>query len=489
VAVQKRTYAAVSAFLALALSGIVLWDVYVDWQLEGKALWSTLFENAVPLALGALIFVGGQWAYRDRDRLYVENVARWQVYGTVAIATIVGWVVALQTIQGELKPWLIVVQTTLGGAVAGTLIGIANARRDESMAAVETQRDRFGSLFGELPAEIADVDAEGDAVRIQQLNPGFAETFGVDPGYEGSLFEVVPHPEDERETLTDHVRRGEACETETAVTVDGEVRSFQVRVAPYGDGERAYLIYTDVTELVETQRELERTVGRLERSNERLEDFAYVASHNLQEPLRTVSSFAEILEADYGEELDGDAADHLETVVTGAHRMESMIDGLLQYAGATDDDPAYETVDTEELCEEVVTNLEALRKREDGSVTVESLPVIEADRDQLGQVFHHLLRNALEHSGSGSVEVTVRARETEDAHHFAVTDDGPGIDPGLQEDVFRMYESGETYERTAEEKGIGLPIADRIVSQHDGSIRVESEPEKGSTFQFTIAKT
>lgn len=486
-ALRKRTYATVSALLALALSGIILWDVYVDWQVEGKPLWSTLFENAVPLALGALVFAGGQWAYRNRDRLYVGSVARWQTFGAVGLATIVGWVVALQTVQGELKPWLIVVQTTLGGAVAGTLIGIANARRDESMEAVETQRDRFGSLFGDVPAEIADVRVDGDGLRVQRANPSFAAAFGVDPEYGGSLFEAVPHAEGERETLTDHVRRGEACETEATVAVDDETRSFQLRVAPYGDG--AYVIYTDVTELVATQRELERTVGRLERSNERLEDFAYVASHNLREPLRTVSSYAEILEADHADELDGEAADHLDTVVTGAHRMESMIDGLMQYAGVTDAEPTFEPVDAEALCAEVVANLEPLRDEEDGTVTVGSLPTVEADRDQLGQVFHHLVRNALEHSGSEPVEVTVRATETDDGCRFAVEDDGPGIDPALQDDVFRMYESGERYERTAEEKGIGLAIVDRIVSRHDGAIRVESDPQKGSTFQFTLEWT
>jgi len=236
------------------------------------------------------------------------------------------------------------------------------------------------------------------------------------------------------------------------------------------------------------QKKLEETVTKLERSNERLEDFAYVASHDLQEPLRTVSRYADIIVDEYEDDLDETAQEYLDTVVTGAERMSSMINGLLDYSRVTTRGSEFDTVDTESIVEGIISDLDVMCEEEDGTITYDSLPTVSADSDQLWQVFQNLVKNALEHSGEDPVEISISATEDEEHYTFVVEDDGPGIDPYLQDDIFNMFESGENFQTQGEAKGIGLAVVERIINRHGGDIWVESEPGKGSRFLFTIPK-
>jgi signal transduction histidine kinase len=482
---SKRGYAATTAVLALGLLARVVWDIYEDWQVENKQLWSTIAENSLSILLCLAILGSGVWLYRNRDRLYLRQAARWQVAGGLAVLLLVGWVVGFQEIQGELKGELIVFQSTIGGVLGGTVVGYATARTEQTRRRAERERDRLEALLENAPAEIAEVRRIDSGFEVLRTNETFRETFDADATDTPLLSALVEHSEGLIEEIERCVDTGAPTETETTFDTPEGKKTFQLRVTPLGD-ELAYLIYSDVTEIKETQRELERSVARLERSNARLEEFAYIASHDLQEPLRTVSRYVEIIETDYGDAFDETGQEFVETIVTATGRMQSMINGLLDYSRVTTRGSEFEDVDTETVVEEVVTDLELLCDEQEGTIEVESLPTVEADRDQLWQVFQNLLKNALEHSDEEPVTVTVSGRETEDGCRFVVEDDGPGIDEYLQDDLFDMFESGENYQTETRARGIGLAVVERIVDRHEGEIWVESERGEGSRFVFTI---
>jgi signal transduction histidine kinase len=486
---SKRGYVSVTITLATVLLAVVVRDIVVDWRIEDKPLWSTVAENSVSILLCVCIGASGLWLYRNRGRPYLHQAVRWQLLGGVVVFGLIGWVVLLQVIQGELKPVLLVFQTTIGGVLGGTVVGYANARTEETLANAQRERDRFEALFENAPAEIAEVCHTAAGIDVLRTNARFETTF--DDRDHDDIDSFVDHL-DQDEATADLIEEGitaqEPLETEATVeTHDGE-RAFQLRVAPLGD-DRAYLIYSDITEMKAAQRELEQSVARLERSNARLEEFAYIASHDLQEPLRTVSRYVEIIEAEYGDAFDETGQEYVETVVTATGRMQSMINGLLDYSRVTTRGSEFEPVDIEAVVEEVLEDLELLREEADGSVTVESLPPAKGDREQLWQVFQNLVKNAFEHSGDESVTVTVSGARTEEGCRFVVEDDGPGIDEYLVDDLFDMFESGENYQTERQARGIGLAVVERIVERHGGNIWVESERGEGSRFVFTIPQS
>jgi PAS domain S-box-containing protein len=293
------------------------------------------------------------------------------------------------------------------------------------------------------------------------------------------------HPEDRDRVRRNvaHLQAGEPTEIEYRVNAREEFsRWVSVRGEPIlADGavQRVAGFARDVTERKERERELEQ-------SNERLEQFAYVASHDLQEPLRTVSNYVGILAEDYADDLDEEAQEFVDVAVTASERMESMIEGLLDYSRVTTRGEAFETVDAGSVLEDAVADIEVMLTERDGEVNWGTLPTVRADRDQLRQLFQNLLTNALEHGGEG-VSVTVDAEERTDDYRFTVADDGPGIPENQREKVFRIFKSGENYQTSSQAKGIGLAVCDNIVQRHDGDIRVADETE-GTTVVFTIAK-
>jgi PAS domain S-box-containing protein len=239
--------------------------------------------------------------------------------------------------------------------------------------------------------------------------------------------------------------------------------------------------FRDITERKERERQLRE-------SNKRLEQFAYVASHDLQEPLRTVSNYTELIAEEYQDDLDDEAERLVEVVVTASQRMQSMINGLLDYSRVTTRGDEFEPVDTGDVLEGVLTDVDLMLEENDGTVRFDDLPVVEADGDQLQQVFQNLITNALEHSDEGPLTIEVRATEQDDSYRFEVADDGPGIAENRQEKIFRIFKSETQYQTSSQAKGIGLAVCDNIVQRHGGEIWVESEPGHGSTFVFTLAK-
>jgi signal transduction histidine kinase len=223
----------------------------------------------------------------------------------------------------------------------------------------------------------------------------------------------------------------------------------------------------------------------LEASNERLEQFAYAASHDLQEPLRMVSSYLRLIEGRYGDELDADGEEFLAYAVDGADRMRTMIDGLLAYSRIETQGTAFEPVSLGAVLEDVRKDLEVRIEETDADVTTGPLPRVEGDETQLRQLFQNLLSNALEYSGDERPVVRVEAEREGAEWLVSVRDEGIGIESANQERIFDVFERLHGYhERRG--TGIGLAICERIVERHGGEIRVDSEPGEGSAFVLAL---
>ncbi len=233
------------------------------------------------------------------------------------------------------------------------------------------------------------------------------------------------------------------------------------------------------------EQELERLIDRLEESNERLEQFAYAASHDLQEPLRMVSSYLQLLEQRYDDELDQDGQEFLEFAVDGAERMSEMIEGLLTYSRVETRGDPFEPVNLETILDEVRDDLKVSIEESDAEITADELPTVHGDVSQLRQVFLNLLDNAIEYSGDDPPQISITADRDGLQWVISVRDEGIGIDPDNTDQVFEVFQRLHTREEHAG-TGIGLALCERIIERHGGDIWVESKPGEGTTFSFTL---
>jgi len=237
---------------------------------------------------------------------------------------------------------------------------------------------------------------------------------------------------------------------------------------------------------VERDAELQAHREDLERSNQNLQQFAYVASHDLQEPLRMVASYVDLLDSEYGDELDEEAGEYMEFAVDGARRMQDMIDALLQYARVQTRAQEFEPVDPNTVLSETLSALDLRIDETETTVSVDQLPAVEGDPNQLGQVFQNLLKNAITyaHESGRTPAIEVGATRGDGMVTFSVTDNGPGISEHARDDIFEIFKQGGVHD--GEGTGIGLAVCQRLVNRHDGEIWVESTDETGTTFMFTI---
>jgi len=247
----------------------------------------------------------------------------------------------------------------------------------------------------------------------------------------------------------------------------------------------AVVILKDITRQKQTQESLSRQARELARSNADLEQFAYVASHDLQEPLRMVANYTQLLARRYKDKLDQDALDFINYAVDGAVRMQGLINDLLQYSRVGTRGKKFAPVDCSDVLGTAIANLRRSIEESRAIITNEDLPTIVADGAQLAQLFQNLIGNALKFHGEEAPRVHISCRQDNGEWLFSVTDNGIGIDPQYKERIFIIFQRLHGLSEYAG-TGIGLAICKKIIERHGGRIWVDSELGKGAKFSFTI---
>jgi PAS domain S-box-containing protein len=246
-------------------------------------------------------------------------------------------------------------------------------------------------------------------------------------------------------------------------------------------------VVLDIAARKRDEEALKQSAADLERSNKELEQFAYVASHDMQEPLRMVSSYTQLLAQRYENQLDDKAKKYIDYAVDGAVRMQRLINDLLTYSRVGTRGKPLEPTDSHSVLGEVLRNLQAAIDENRAIVTNDDLPIVRVDASQLTQVFQNLIANAIKFRGESPPRIHASAQDRGREWVFSISDNGIGIDPQYKDRIFVIFQRLHTKQEYPG-TGIGLALCKRVVERHGGKIWFESEPGKGSTFYFAIPK-
>jgi PAS domain S-box-containing protein len=334
--------------------------------------------------------------------------------------------------------------------------------------------------------------------RVRRANPSFCRTFRVSEAdaLGTPLFDLGDGHWDipELRTRLREVRDGD--DSIEGLEIDRDFPGLGRRVmrlncrrlpAEGGDAGPLLLAIDDVTEERDLEEELRRNARELERSNAELEQFAYAASHDLQEPLRMVASYLELLDRRYGEELEDEAREFIEYAVDGARRMKALINGLLAYSRVGRKEGDFGVVDLDSVVDAVLDDLAGHVEETGAEIRRDPLPKAYGNEDQLRRVFQNLVENALTHHGDAPPRIRITGGNRSDGGvEVAVSDRGPGIPPGVDEKVFQLFHQLDPHGAGREGSGMGLAISRKIVERHGGTIGVTSTPGEGATFRFTL---
>jgi PAS domain S-box-containing protein len=365
-------------------------------------------------------------------------------------------------------------------------------------AALRESEERFRGAFEAAAIGFALVEIDG---RIRRTNWSFAEMLGYTRAeLSERTFAQITHPDD----IT-------TSDTPQARLLAGEISSFQlekryihkdghivwavlaVSLARDEHGAPSYFVsqMTDITARKEAEQTLARHTADLERSNADLEAFAYMASHDLQQPLRTVSSYAQLFVDRYRGTLDERADRWLGFIVGGVERMQRLIDDLLALARVRTEGAAFAPTNTRAIVDRCWKSLRESHVADDARLNIGMLPVISADAAQLHQLFQNLLGNAWKYrrpTVALHVGVTAKRRTEDEMWEFSVRDNGIGLDMAHGDRIFEIFQRLHR-EQDYDGTGIGLAICRRIVERHGGRIWVRALPGRGATFSFTLPES
>ena len=363
--------------------------------------------------------------------------------------------------------------------------------RKKSEEALRDSEEKFSKAFYSNSAAMVISDLDGEII---ELNDAYTDLTGY------SRDKLIGHKNRDFDVLT--VKQRE--ELLKKLSDEGSIRNKEVEIRT-NTGEKRIVLYTidfmefggekrilsigyDITGRKQAEEKLKETINELERSNEELQSFAYITSHDLQEPLRTIASFAQLIERRYKGKLDPDADEFIDFMVDGASRMKEMIQGLLDYSRVGTKGHEFKEFQAEIALNYALSNLGTAIAEVNAEITVDPLPVIFADEDQIIRVLQNLIGNGIKFRRKGvQPKIHISAKRNDNEHVFSVSDNGIGLEEQYSDKIFevfkRLHSIGE-YQGA----GIGLAIVKRIIDRHGGQIWVESELDKGSTFYFTLPK-
>ena len=270
---------------------------------------------------------------------------------------------------------------------------------------------------------------------------------------------------------------------------NGNYRWFLTRITPIRDEQgkvqRWFGTNTDITERKNIEEDLKNTMDKLKQSNKELEQFAYITSHDLREPLRMITSFLQLLERRYKDKLDQDANEFIDFAVNGAKRLDMMTNDLLKYSKITNEKRETIPVNFEHVLKHALTNLKVQIDENNAIVTHDPLPTIKGDEQLKIQLFQNIIGNSIKYRSQETPKIHISATKEENQYLFSIKDNGIGMPSEHLERIFTIFNRLHTHEEY-EGTGIGLAIAQKIVHQQGGQIWARSIQGKGTTFYFTI---
>lgn len=375
---------------------------------------------------------------------------------------------------------------------SGNLMGASILARDVTDERSARESFRVATEFS--PAGMILIDAQGEIILV---NAEAQRCFGYSrKELLGGRFDLLV-PEDNRPAHDELVTEYLGSPGTRAMGSDREVfgrrkdgtaipLEILLTTVPSREGLLVLAAIVDVSERRDSRLKLEQRTRELERSNADLLQFAYVASHDMQEPLRITASFAQLLSDRYQGQLDEKADKYIHYIVDGARRMQTLINDILVYSRLGAEDEAVGQVDLGEVIAETRAQLASLIEENQAQIVVEGeLPIVPGDQSQLVRLFANLVGNAIKYRSAELPLVTISANRREDFWHIAVRDNGGGFDEKYKHKIFQMFQRIAT-PGSARGSGLGLAIAKRIVDQHGGDIWATSKVGEGSTFEFTI---
>ena len=370
----------------------------------------------------------------------------------------------------------------------------ANARLKTEIAERRRAEDQLRLQFSVLQSADNGLAITGRDGVIQWVNAAFtrltgytaAEAVGQNPRVLKSGHQSPEFFKDLWQTiLSGRVWHGELVNKRK----DGSLYPEEMTITPVADADgkitHFVAVKQDITARKQAEAAMQKTAADLARSNLDLEQFAYVASHDLQEPLRAVGGYVKLLQHRFPEKLDAKAHEYVAGAADGAERMQRLIADLLAFSRVGTRGGAFAPADLNALLRDALNNLQISVKESGAKITSDPLPSLPVDATQIRQLFQNLIGNAIKFRSERAPEIHIGARREKERWLFWVRDNGIGIEPQYAGRIFQIFQrlhSRKHYPGT----GIGLAICKKIVERHGGEIRVESEPGRGSTFYFSI---
>ncbi|WP_017304794.1 PAS domain S-box protein [Spirulina subsalsa] len=397
-----------------------------------------------------------------------------QLWGAIGLATTVP----------HIKNWLELDQKLL--RIIGELIYNHYSRREAELK-LQASEALYAGIFNHSAEVIWLVQVLPEEQFVYEtINPCYEEQIGVtrEEIIGKSPYEVYSLPIAQHLTQSYQacVEAGETLSYEETLAFPIGTRTWRTLLVPIRNSQgQIHRILGSARDITEDIRQKEE----LARSNAELEQFAYVASHDLQAPLGIINSYAQLLQQLKGEQLDEQSNRYLERIVRGCERMQTMINDLLQYSRVQRKPKEFQACELGEIIQDAIANLELDISQSRASLRISELPTVQGDRSQLLQLLQNLLSNAIKYRGNHPPEIQVSAQFLENHWQIAIQDNGIGIPPKHQARIFQIFQRLHTANEYPG-SGIGLAICEKIVQRHGGKIWVKSQEKQGSTFYLTF---